>query len=194
MKLSENTDIRYLTKQGDTIAGPYSREGHESLVYLGKITPDTLLGREGTDEFIPIRQSDLVRVLFPRLQEKVAPKAWGRPGQSDRHDVKEFKFGETKFTKVNTAPGAPGRIEVRQLLHEVRQAERDAGRDFVGLERFRISKRTRDFWVVLVAGNALFYGAAFFLQNTASWVFAIAGSGLFTWGLIWSMFGVMNRY
>ena len=107
--------------------------------------------------------------------------------------MKEFKFGEVKFEKVND-PAKGERIEVAELLHEVRQAERDAGRDFIDSGKTRVSKRSLDFWIMLILGNAVLYVGAYFLANTTSWVFAIAGSGLYSFGLIWSMYGVMNRY
>jgi hypothetical protein len=194
VKLGEDRTVLYTVKKAGQIGGPYTLEGLESLVYLGKLTPDDLIAREGLDAFVAVRESELARTLFPRLQAKPSPRAWGRPGQADRHDLKEFKFGENKFEKVNSAPDLPGRIDVKDLLQEVRQAERDAGRDVLKPDRFRISRRNRDFWLVFIIGNALFYGGAFYMQNTVSWVFAIAGSGLFSWGLLWSMFGVMGRY
>ena len=194
MKLSSDSTIRYLVKQGDQVARTYTVEGLESLVYLGKVLPDTPVSREGEENFTPIRaQADLAKKLFPRMQEKVTPKAWGRPGQSDRHDLKEFKLGEAKFQKVNQ-PEKGRQIEVKEILQEIRQAERNAGRDFLDGGRFKMSKRNLDFWFMLIVGNAVLYGGAFLLANTTSWVFAIAGSGLYSWGLIWSMYGVMDRY
>lgn len=194
MKLSSDTTIRYLVKRGDEIAGPYTTEGLDSLVYLGKVTPDTPVSREGQDSFAPIRDHpDLARLLFPRLQARVVPKAWGRPGQSDRHDLRDFKFTAVKFDKVNR-DDRRGQIEVKQILREIRQAERDSGRDLIGADRFRISRRSLDFWFMMIVGNAVLYGGAFLLANTTSWVFAIAGSGLYSWGLIWSMYGVMDKY
>ncbi|SDR73946.1 DUF4339 domain-containing protein [Opitutus sp. GAS368] len=193
MRLSNDTTIRYFAWLEEEVAGPYTLEGLESLVYLGKITPDTLVCPEGTEQWEPIRRTDFVRQLFPKLSEKTTPRAWGRPGQSDRHDLKEFSFGEVKFEKVNTAD-SHGRIEVNDLLQEIRQAERDSGQDLVKEDRFRISKRSRDFWIMLIGGNVILFGSALCMQNTISFVFAIAGSGLFTWGLIWSMYGVMGKY
>ena len=193
MRLSSDTTIRYFVWLDEDAAGPYTLEGLESLVYLGKITPDTLVCPEGQDQWDPIRSTDFVRQLFPKLPEKTTPRAWGRPGQADRHDLKEFSFGEVQFEKVNTND-AQGRIEVHDLLQEIRQAERDSGQDLVEADRFRISKRSRDFWIMLIGVNAVLFGAAIWMENTVSFVFAIAGSGLFTWGLIWSMFGVMGKY
>jgi hypothetical protein len=194
MKRSCDKTSRYWAFQEDRVAGPYTIEGLESLVYLGKLTPDSPLCLEGQETWVPIRETDLVTRLYPRLQQSVTPKAWGRPGQSDRHDVKEFTFAETKFEKINQASPAGSQIEVKDILHEIRQAERDAGRDFLDSGRFRISRRSLDFWFMIIAGNALLYGGAFYMANTTSWVFAIAGSGLYSWGLIWSMYGVMDRY
>ena len=192
MKLSNDATVRYWALIGEEVTGPYTVEGLESLAYLGKIGPDTLICLEGQETFAAIRETGLATRLYPRLKAPT-PKAWGRPGEADRHDVKEFKFGEVKFEKVND-PANGKRIEVTDLLHEVRRAERDAGRDFLDGGRTRVSKRGIDFWIMLILGNAVLYVGAYFLANTTSWVFAIAGSGLYSFGLIWSMFGVMDRY
>jgi hypothetical protein len=193
MKLTSDTTVRYWALIGEEVLGPYTLEALESLVYLGKVTPDSLICLEGQETFVSIRESELVTRLYPRLPNGAMPKAWGRPGESDRHDLQEFKFGEVKFEKLNDSAKG-GKIEVTALLHEVRQAERDAGQDFLEGGKTGVSKRSVDFWIMLLLGNAVLYVGAFFLANTTSWVFAIAGSGLYTFGLIWSMFGVMNRY
>jgi hypothetical protein len=193
MKLSSDTTVRYWVLQSEAVTGPFTVEGLESLVYLGKVTPDSLLCLEGQETWASIRETDLVTRLYPRLQETVTPKAWGRPGEIDRHDLKEFKFGEVKFEKVNRPDQGP-EIEVKEILQDIRQAERDAGRDFIDVAPAKVSKRSRDFWFMLIAGNAVLYGSAFYMANTTSWVFAIAGSGLYSWGLIWTMYSVMDRY
>ena len=60
--------------------------------------------------------------------------------------------------------------------------------------RFRISKRSMDFWFMVIVGNAVILGGAIAMQNTMSMVFGIGFSGLYTFGLLWSMYGVMDRY
>jgi hypothetical protein len=47
---------------------------------------------------------------------------------------------------------------------------------------------------MLIVGNAIFLGTALLAPNTISLVFGIAGCGLFTFALLWSMFGVMDKY
>ena len=67
MKLSVETAPRYFTKIEDRIGGPFTIEGLESLVYLQKVTPDTLVRREGTDDFVAVRDCELGLVLFKHM-------------------------------------------------------------------------------------------------------------------------------
>lgn len=204
MKLSEDTSVRYHTKIDDRLGGPYSVEGLESLVYLKKINPETLIGREGTDVFTPIRESDLCTILFKHLNKdtvKKSPQAWAPPGKEKDPaylNRKHYAFTENKFKKVNSAPGVEPRIDVQDILGDIRETEQvtmiRSGRDHVRPNRFRISKRTRDFWIAIIVGNTIFLGAGIAMQSTVSIVFGIAGCGLFTFGLLWSMYGVMDNY
>jgi hypothetical protein len=197
MKLSADTSVRYHTKIEDRLGGPYTLEGLESLVYLKKITPDTLIAREGTDDFAPIRKSEVGPALFKHLSPQAAPQEWAPPSQENNPafiNRKRYRLGEAKFESVNDRNAKQPKIDVYNLLHEVRQAEKDAGRDLPSRTRFRISNRTKDFWIMIVVGNTVILGSGIYMQNTASIVFAIAGSGLFTFGLLWSMFGVMGKY
>ncbi len=197
MKLRDDSALRYSTREGTRVSGPYTLEGLESLVYLGRITPATMIAREGHGEFIPIQSTELMGTLFPNWVANTAPENWAPPGQSKspaRPGRKRYQLGEARFEKVNDNAARGPRIEVTNLLDEIRQTEIESGYDLPKRHRFRISKRSRDFWIMLVVGNVLFLGGGILLQNTASIVFGIAGSGLYTWGLLWSMYGVMDRY
>jgi hypothetical protein len=197
MKLREDTSVRYRTKIDDRLGGPYTVEGLESLVYLKKINPDTLIARDGTDVFMPIRQTEVCPLLFKHLSSKTTPHDWAPPSQENNPDFinrRRYRLGEAKFKTVASNATRQGKIDVLDHLAEVRQAEVSAGHDRPRSGRFKISNRTKDFWIMVVAGNAVIMGGGIYMQNTASIVFAIAGCGLFTFGLLWSMFGVMNRY
>jgi hypothetical protein len=197
MKLREDTTVRYHTKIEDRLGGPYTIEGLESLVYLKKINPDTLIAREGTETFVSIRQSEVCPVLFKHLRSKTTPQDWAPPSQENNPDFinrKRYRLGEAKFETVNANATPGGKIDVFDLLGEVRQAEVEAGRDRLRQDRFKISRRTKDFWIMVIAGNTVIMGGGIYMQNTASIVFAIAGCGLFTFGLLWSLFGVMGKY
>lgn len=198
MKLCEDPSIRYYTKIDANLSGPYTVEGLESLVYLQKINADTLINREGSTDFTPIRASELGPVLFrQQIVVQQAPHEWAPPGREKDPafaNRKRYRTTEAKFENVNAKTRSLPKIDVFNLLDEVRQAEIESGRDRIQLNRFRISKRSRDFWIMLVAGNTVFLGCALIAPNTISLVFGIGGCGLFTFALLWSMYGVMDRY
>jgi hypothetical protein len=197
MKLSADTAVRYHTKTGDKLSGPYTVEGLESLVYLQKITADTPIRREGADAFVVLRDSELATILFPRMPQKLPPQHWAPPGQENdpaRLQRKHYQFTAAKFEKINAPTGAAPKVDVYEILDDIRQTEIASGLDEVRPSRFKISKRSRDFWFMLVVGNGIFIGAGLLMGNTASLVFALGGCGVFTLGLLWSMYGVMGRY
>ncbi len=198
LKLSDDQAVRYCTKIDDQVAGPYTFEGIESLVFLHKITADTLIAREGSGEFTPLKATELGPVLFPTIHLPKPPQDWAPPGQENlaaHANRQRYRMTEAIFDKVNAAPGQLPRIEVHEILDGNRQAEIEAGLDLPPPpSRFRISKRSLDFWFMVIAGNALILGGAIYFQNTASLVFGIAGSGLYTFGLVWCLYGVMDRY
>lgn len=134
--------------------------------------------------------------LFPKLVVVDGPAGWGKPGDSRSPTLArpQFKFTEPKFERVNSNPGVGRKVEVTELLDEVRQMERDAGLDLVRPNRFKISRRTKDFWIMLIVGNGLLLAGGIAMQSLTSLVFAIGGMGLFTFGLLWSMYGVMGKY
>jgi len=200
MKLSEDTSARYYTWVEDSMGGPYTVEGLESLVYLQKITAETLICREGCEKFTPIKDSELSRILFPKAKfgtGSQSPHEWAPPGRENDPaflNRKRYRFTEAKFDNVNAKAANLPKIDVYHLLDDIRQTEIASGRDQVRESRFKVSKRSRDFWIMLIAGNAIFLGGAIIAANTISLVFGIAGCGLFTFALLWSMYGVMDRY
>lgn len=199
-KLPGEDQTGYLIQEGEQTRGPFTIEGLESLVYLGQVTPETLIRREDEPVLVPVRSTTLRARLFPKLVERTAPAAWGKPGQAATSPSpttpsrNPLAFGVAKFHRVNNAPDTGQSVDVTTMLEEVRQMERDAGLDFVQPDRFKISRRTKDFWIMLVIGNALLLGGGIAMQSLTSLVFAIGGMGLFTFGLLWSMYGVMDRY
>ena len=187
MKLPGDTQNRYQAIIGSQVAGPYTLEGLESLVYLGKISPDTLISIEGRYEFTSIRSSAFAQRLFPRLEEPNAHDA----GRTDRQ---RFEMAEAKFEKVADQAPPTGKIDVLDILDDIRQQEIASGLDYNFNTRFKISKRSIDFWIMIILGNVVIIGGGIAMQNTGSIVFGFAGSGLYTFGLLWSMYGVMDRY
>lgn len=198
-KLPGEEKAGYLIQDGEQTRGPFTVEGLESLVYLGQLTPETLIRREDEPALVPVRSTALRTRLLPKLIEQTAPATWSKPGErsaaaTTTQSRNPLAFGAVKFQRVNSNPGIGQRVEVTDLLDEVRQMERDAGLDFVKPERFKVSRRTKDFWIMLILGNGLLLGGGVAMQSLTSLVFAIGGMGLFTFGLLWSMYGVMGKY
>jgi hypothetical protein len=195
-KLSGEENTGYLIQDGEQTRGPFTVEGLESLVYLGQVTPETLIRRQDEPALVPVRSTALRTRLFPKLIEQTAPTQWAKPGRasSSAPSQNPLKFGAPRFQRVNTNAGLDQRVEVTDLLDDVRQMERDAGLDFVQPDRFKVSRRTKDFWIMLVVGNSVLLGGGIAMQSLTSIVFAFGGMGLFTFGLLWSMYGVMDRY
>lgn len=195
MKLTEDTSIRYHTKIDDRLGGPYHVEGLESLIYLKKINADTLICREGRDDFRPIKDSELAAQLYPqRAARPSAPQHWAPPGRPEDPHRQHYRFTEAKFEKVNGASAATPKVDVYEMLDEIRQAEIASGLDEVRPKRFKLSNRTKDFWFVFLIGNGTFLSAGVLLNNLVSTVFAFSGAVLFSTGLLWSMYGVMGKY
>ncbi|HLP24786.1 MAG TPA: DUF4339 domain-containing protein, partial [Acidobacteriota bacterium] len=82
MRLSDEDKTGYLIQDGELTRGPFTIEGLESLVYLGQITPETLIRRENEVALVPVRSTALRTRLFPKLIERTAPTAWEKPGQA----------------------------------------------------------------------------------------------------------------
>ena len=199
MNLPGDDTVRYYTFVEESVGGPYTIEGLESLVYLKKVTPDTFIAREGAEEYTLLRDSELQPILFPGLltDRGSSPQEWTPPGEENdpaQINRKRYRTTTAKFENVNAQAANLPKIDVHDILQEIRVAEKESGFDLPREGRFRISKRGLDFWFMVIAGNAVILGACIAMQNTMSMVFGIAGSGLYTFGLLWSMYGVMDRY
>ena len=128
---------------------------------------------------------------------KKTPEDWAAPDPTTKGENSSRKFytlTEAKFHRVNPAAGALPNHDIHGILKGNRQAEIDAGLDQVRRNHFRISKRTRDFWLLFISVNAfLLFGVSRF-HNVISMVYGLSGVVLFSLGLVWVMYGVMDRY
>ena len=185
-----------------------------SLVYIGRLTNMAEFAAENTTEFKPAREWDFYPTLFPRegpgqgdsrtepveekpVVTKKTPEDWPAPDPTTKKENTSRKFyrlTEAKFHRINPAAGAMPHHDVHGILKRNRQAEIDAGLDHGHRNRFRISKRTRDFWFLFISVNALFLFGAIQFRNFISSVYALSGIVLFTISLVWIMYGVMDRY
>lgn len=85
--------------------------------------------------------------------------------------------------------------EVHALLRENLARADAAGLNDVSTAPKKASRRKRDYWVLMIAGNALFGTMALLGRGApVMFVYGLAGCALLTAGLTWVMWGVMDDY
>lgn len=95
------------------------------------------------------------------------------------------------------APGvrADDPNDVYAVLERNRAMEKNSGRDQVELKKKGLSRRTRDFWLLIVGGNLAVLASVFFSGlNVMTVIFGLAGIIIVSLGLTWVMWFVMSDY
>jgi hypothetical protein len=89
-------------------------------------------------------------------------------------------------------PGDPN--DVYAVLRENQRLAKQHGLNEVEIKKIK-SRRKRDFWLVLVGGNLAIIGAVVLTNiNVVTVIFGLAGLIVFSIGLSWIMWQVMDRY
>jgi len=122
---------------------------------------------------------------------------------------KNYAMKERSFDRVNPVPGSVPKEEVKagpdpahvdpndvqSMLLQNRAIERHHGQDEVELKVPRMSRRKRDFWLLLVLGNMLVVAlVALGSLNPMSVIFGLSAMVLLSLGLTWIMWFVMGDY
>jgi hypothetical protein len=116
---------------------------------------------------------------------------------------KTYGFKPKEFERVNaprpegdTAPPPPAANDVFAIREEIRRREIAAGMDVLKPAGPRPpDRRRRDYWMLLLVGNALLLAMAAIIGfNAMTTAFAFGGGLFYTLGLTWVMWGVMDRY
>lgn len=88
--------------------------------------------------------------------------------------------------------GDPNDVYVTLLQN--RAVERKLGKDEIEIREIK-SRRAREFWLLLVGGNLAIIGSIFFSSiNVMTVICGLAGLIIFSLGLTWVMWQVMDRY
>lgn len=94
--------------------------------------------------------------------------------------------------KTGAKPTDPN--DVFKVLEQNRSVEKAHHRDDIEIRKVR-SRRKRDFWLILVGGNLAIIGGVYFSGvSVITLVFGLAGLVIFSIGLSWIMWQVMDRY
>jgi hypothetical protein len=106
-----------------------------------------------------------------------------------------LKLGTAKFEAVNTpSSDTPPPTDVHEVLRENLRREQAAGMYDIPPPRRR-SRRRLDYWLVLIAGNLAITAFIYLTRaNAITVVFGVSGIVLFSAGLTWIMWVLMDDY
>ena len=105
---------------------------------------------------------------------------------------------EEKFERANEKPGQedPNTTnDVRNWRADQRSIEHQAGVDVLAPVENLPGRRRREFWILMLVGNAFFDSAVYFGQsNPLMLACGTAGVAMWSLGLYWVMFHIMTKY
>ncbi len=109
----------------------------------------------------------------------------------------KFRLGTANFESVNApADGGPPPVDVRQILRDNVARAGAAGLNELAPAPARRSRRSRDFWLLLISTNLFFGGIAIWVGPSVPipFVSALAGMAFVSAALTWVMWVVMDDY
>lgn len=110
---------------------------------------------------------------------------------------KNYAMKPRKFARVNAPAGTQAKSaehDVYAILQQNRAVEKLAGLNEVELKVVK-SRRKRDYWLLLIAGNLLIVSlVALGRLNAVSMIFGLAGIVILSLGLTWVMWFVLDDY
>jgi hypothetical protein len=119
------------------------------------------------------------------------------PGEAPMPTAKELAISAGNHhhpAPRHPAPKADDPNDVYAVLQANRQAAKQHGLNEVEIKEIK-SRRAREFWLLLVGGNVAILGGVFLSGiNVITVVFGLAGLIIFSLGLSWVMWQVMDRY
>jgi len=96
--------------------------------------------------------------------------------------------------KGATGPKAGDPNDVFTAMQRNRTVEKKLGLKEIEIREVK-SRRKRDFWLILIGGNLSIVGLVFFIgPNVMTLAFGLAGVIIFSLGLSWVMWQVMDHY
>ena len=87
--------------------------------------------------------------------------------------------------------------QVHEILRENLARANDAGLNELSEKKKRPSRRKRDYWILMIAGNSLLaflFAGAVASKNAFLMAFSAGGIGLISAGATWIMWHVMDDY
>ena len=167
------TPSRYLVRTNERDFGPHSIESLQQMASMRAFDENALISPEGTNHWSVLRDSPELRAsLFP--------------------GPRKLQLKEKPFTSVNLPANAP--ISVEEMLRG-NIAKAKPFEPTVVVENPYPNRRRRDFFVTILMGYG-FIGLIVWLAPRSPLVFvgAVSFAAVFTAGLYWVLYHVMDRY
>lgn len=136
------------------------------------------------------RASIDVKDLFRQAAATGTAKPPGLPAGPDQNTLSS---PASSLSGIPERPKPPGENDVHGILQANLARANAAGLNELAEKPRRPSLRKRDYWLLMVGGNGFFVTAGL-LQGGVVLVFAGAGIILFTVGVTWVMWFVMDDY
>jgi hypothetical protein len=113
-------------------------------------------------------------------------------GAPTAQDLAKMAGPVTRSGPVGGGAKAGDPNDVYAVLERNRAVEKKSGGDDIEVRKIR-SRRTRDYWLMLLGGNIALVGGGLFFGGAAI-VFALAGVIIYSLGLTWVVWQLMGRY
>lgn len=118
----------------------------------------------------------------------------GQPPMPTAKELAMMAGPAAPTAKRTNTPKAGDPNDVYAILEHNRRVEKKHGMDTVEIREIK-SRRKREFWLLLVGGNLAIIGGVFLSGiNVVTVIFGLAGLIIFSLGLSWVMWQVMDRY
>ena len=183
------------------VRGPFTPEQLRALAERELITSETEAAADAAGPWIALRESPVCASLFPAhpgFEFKAAVfERVNQPGGPpvDHHALIAAANRPPPSTPGVSPPPVAARNQVLEILQFNRECEKKAGLDELSARPPRSNRRMLDYWILFAIGNG-FFGTTLCLgwSNASIMVYSISGLVIFTVGLTWVMYGVMDRY
>lgn len=107
---------------------------------------------------------------------------------------RKFTFKDKEFTRENVR-GTPPAPSVHEILRDNLAVQKSVEPEVMPNLRDRRTKRTRDYWFLMISLNSLAALAGVIVGwNTVSSIFLLSFYVIFNVSLPWIMFHVMDKY
>ena len=180
------------------VRGPFGKDQLRELAELWVITPATEVSESSAGPWTRIQEvTGCADVFRERTQYQFKAKEFAKLNLDTTPPVDHRELIAAANRGKSTAPGffppasSKSPTTVEEVLKLNRERERQAGLDVLKPMPRAINRRRRDYWIVLIVGNLVFF---FGLNAIGGPVVGGLMAFFFTIGITWVMYGVMDKY